>query len=106
MKKTFLQVLLYLIVSVLSAKAQIKVASIITDNMVLQRNSVVKIWGKASPSQKISIKTDWNKAEIQTTTNKTGEWMFTLKTTEAGGPYNIDIWSGKEKIKFQNIPYR
>lgn len=103
MKKTFLQVILYLIVSVLSAKAQIKVASIITDNMVLQRNSVVKIWGKASPSQKISIKTDWNKAEIQTTTNKTGEWMFTLKTTEAGGPYNIDIWSGKEKIKFQNI---
>lgn len=103
MKKAFLQVILCLVISVLTAKAEIKVASIIGDNMVLQRNSVVKIWGKATPLQKISIKASWNKAEIQTTTNKTGEWMFTLKTTEAGGPYSIYLLSGTEKIHFQNI---
>jgi sialate O-acetylesterase len=96
-------ILLSLIFSVLSVNAEIKVASILGDNMVLQRNSSVKIWGKATVGKKISVKTGWNNLQNQTTANEKGEWLLTVKTTEAGGPYKIEIQSGKEKIQLQNI---
>ena len=52
MKKNNLRVLIIiLIISVFSANAQLKVASIVGNNMVLQRNSEVKIWGKTEPKK-------------------------------------------------------
>ena len=84
-------------------QASIKVASVLGDNMVLQRNSEVKIWGKSTPNQKLNILTSWNKTKIAIVANEKGEWLVKAKTTEAGGPYTIIISSGKEKVLLQNI---
>lgn len=84
-------------------QATIKVATILGDNMVLQRNSEVKLWGKANPNQKLNIVIGWNKEKINTTANDKGEWLVKVKTSDAGGPYNISITSAKEKIQLQNI---
>ena len=84
-------------------QAEIKVASILGDNMVLQRNSEVKLWGKADPNQKLKIAIGWSKEKFSVTANEKGEWLVKVKTTEAGGPYSINITSGKEKIQLQNI---
>ena len=84
-------------------QAKIKVASLLTDNMVLQRNSEVKLWGKADPNQKLNIQVDWNNDKITTVANEKGEWLVKVKTTEAGGPYSLSIISGKEKVLLQNI---
>ena len=83
--------------------AQIKVASVIGDNMVLQRNSEVKIWGKATANQKLILTSDWNQAKITTLADEKGNWTAKLKTTEAGGPYRITIASVKEKLTIRNI---
>ena len=99
--KFFLICLLIFSAGVLNAK--IKVASMLGDNMVLQRNSEVKLWGKADPNQKLNIAIGWNKEKIATTANAKGEWLVKTKTTEAGGPYTICITSGKEKVLLQNI---
>ena len=99
--KFFLIVLLVFSISFLNAK--IKVATILGDNMVLQRNSEVKIWGKADPNQKLNIVIGWNKSKITTLANEKGEWLVKTQTSEAGGPYSISITSGKEKILLQNI---
>jgi len=40
-------------------QGQIKVATVLGDNMVLQRNTEVKIWGKAMPGEKLTVKADW-----------------------------------------------
>jgi len=87
----------------LSLQASIKVASIVGDNMVLQRNSEVKLWGKADPNQKLNIAIGWNKEKLSIAANEKGEWLVKVKTTEAGGPYSISISSAKEKIELQNI---
>lgn len=102
MKKS---VILFLLV-VFSAgimSAKIKVASILGDNMVLQRNSEVKLRGKADPDQKLNLTIGWNKEKITTVANEKGEWLVKVKTTEAGGPYTLTITSGKEKVVLQNI---
>ena len=83
--------------------AEIKVASVIGDNMVLQRNTEVKIWGKANPNEKLTLKASWSKDKITTSCNEKGEWLAKLKTTEAGGPYTVTISAGKEKVTHKNI---
>ena len=86
-----------------SLQAKIKLASLLTDNMVLQRNSEVKLWGKADPNQKLNISVGWDKAKFSTTSDEKGEWLVKIKTTQAGGPYSINITSGKEKVLLENI---
>lgn len=83
--------------------AEIKVASVLGNNMVLQRNTEVKIWGKANPNEKLTLKASWNKDKITASCNEKGEWLVKVKTTEAGGPYTISISGGKEKVTLQNI---
>lgn len=84
-------------------QAQIKVASVLGDNMVLQRNSEVKIWGTALPNDKLVVSTDWDKSKISTVSNNKGEWLIKVKTTEAGGPYSITISDSKQKVLLKNI---
>ena len=104
MKKTNLTLLiLCLIISFFSANAQIKIASILDNNMVLQRNSEVKIWGKSQPNISLKIITSWNKTAVKAVSNENGDWIAKVKTSEAGGPYTINIESGKEKIQLENI---
>jgi len=97
---------LFLVLSVLlcvsSIEAQLKLASVLGDNMVLQRNTEVKLWGKSNPNEKITIATSWNKSENSTTANSKGEWLVKVKTTEAGGPFLITIAS-KKKVLLKNI---
>ncbi len=91
------------IISCLIGQSQIKVASVLGDNMVLQRNTEVKIWGKAKPGEKLTIKADWNAGQANATANEKGDWLVKLKTTNAGGPYTISISTPKEKVQLKNI---
>jgi sialate O-acetylesterase len=91
------------LVSVFLLNAEIKVASVLGDNMVLQRNSEVKLWGKAKPSEKLSITTSWNKTKTNVICNNKGNWLVKVNTTEGGGPYTITIASNKEKVDIKNI---
>ena len=101
--KTKIIFLCVLFLSTLVLNAKIKVASVLGDNMVLQRNTEVKLWGTADPNQKLNIVTSWNKAKISTLADEKGQWLVNAATSEAGGPYVVTITSGKEKIQLQNI---
>jgi sialate O-acetylesterase len=101
--KTKLLILFTFLFSVFLLNAEIKVASVLGDNMVLQRNSEVRLWGKGSPSEKLSITTSWNKVKTNAVCNEKGEWLVKVKTTEGGGPYIITIASAKEKVMLKNI---
>lgn len=96
-------VILGLLLFLVETNAAIKVASILGDNMVLQRNSTVKLWGKATPGTKIKIQTSWNKTEYKSSVDENGAWLVNVKTGDAGGPYTIAISNVKEKLVLNNI---
>ncbi len=82
--------------------ANVKLPSIISDNMVLQRNSKVKMWGWASPGEKIRIRANWLKSAVSVTADDSGRWITVLKTTKEGGPYTLTL-TGKNVVKVKNI---
>lgn len=85
------------------AHAELKVSNILTDNMVLQRNAAVKIWGKSAPKQQLNLTVTWSKEKVQTTADEKGNWEVTVQTGAAGGPYKLMIASGKERVELNNI---
>ena len=74
----------------------IKVASVFTDHMVLQRETSAPIWGWAPPGQKITVIPTWNRRKYSTETDAEGRWEVKLDTPKAGGPYSILITAGKK----------
>lgn len=82
---------------------QIRLSNILTDNMVLQRNSEVTLWGTAPAGCKLTITVGWNKTKTNITADKEGRWETKVATTEAGGPYAVTVSSSKEKKTLQNI---
>ena len=82
--KTKILFLSIFLLACLMGQGQIKVATVLGDNMVLQRNTEVKIWGKAKPGEKLTVKADWNASQTNSTANDNGDWIVKLKTTNAG----------------------
>lgn len=80
--------------------SQIKLPRLISDGMILQRDIPVKIWGWATPNEKIEI--TFNKKKFQTTTSQDGNWVLTLPSQKAGGPYEMTL-TASNTIVLKNI---
>src|SRR5699024_7634886 len=79
---------------------QISLPRLISDGMVLQRNAHDKIWGWASPGEKITIR--FHGKTYHTTTGKDKKWSVLLAPMKAGGPYKMKI-EGNNEITVSNI---
>ncbi len=83
-------------------KTPIEIPSIFSDNMVLQQNSDVSFWGKAEPNLKVNIKASWGE-NSNTTVKGDGHWLTKLKTSTAGGPFEINLQVGDSLIIYKNV---
>ncbi len=82
--------------------AKIWLPSVISDNMVLQRNSKVTIWGWTTETiEAITVTGSWDNVAV-TQNAYQGKWSVQLTTPEAGGPYFVTI-EGHEKLTFSNV---
>ncbi len=81
---------------------QIELPTFFTDNMVLQQNETVAIWGLDLPNTEVSLKTSWGESKT-TKTNSEGYWKTQLKTIKASfTPYEIKI-EGSTTRTLKNI---
>jgi sialate O-acetylesterase len=76
--------------------------SLIGDNMLLQQKTNIKIWGKASPRNKIDVSASWQ-ANSRTVSGEDGKWSVSLATPEAGGPYAITIAAKDTSVTVNNV---
>lgn len=82
--------------------AKVTLPAVFTDNMVLQQQSDVKIWGKAKPGKAVKVTTSWDKKTYETVAGASGDWMTTVSTPVAGGPYTVTISDGKP-VELKNV---
>ncbi|WP_239615989.1 sialate O-acetylesterase [Cohnella mopanensis] len=78
----------------------IKVNAMFSDHMVLQRDSIVPIWGEGRDGESVTVTCRGCRAE---TAIKDGIWKAELHTLEAGGPYELTIQSGDESVVFRDV---
>lgn len=102
MKKTLITVAIGLLL-IANAKAQITLPNVFSDNMVLQRNNKVPVWGWGTASETLKIVGSWAPQDtLRTQVEPDGRWKVILPTTNAGGPYTLEV-IGSNKQLFKNI---
>ena len=96
--------LFFILISYLSTSfAQVRLPDIFSDNMVLQRNSRVDIWGWSNPNEQISLVASWNPQDtLKTVGNRQAQWNIVLKTPEGAGPFTIRI-KGYNEVVINNV---
>ncbi|WP_024831715.1 sialate O-acetylesterase [Ruminiclostridium josui] len=84
-------------------RSKIRLPKIISDGMVLQRNTNIKVWGWALPGEGVTV--SFMGKVYHTSANESGEWFVKLESAEAGGPYDMDIEATEalEKVTVKNI---
>jgi len=83
--------------------AEIVLPSVFSDNMVLQQNSEVAIWGWGNAGEQVSIIAGWNNSDtVKVKADNTARWEAKLTTHAAGGPYTLQVF-GSSSIELQNI---
>lgn len=104
MRKRFLLIVV-MCLSVFSVYSKCRFAAVFTDNMVLQQNTKVKIWGFSDPSEKVSLTFSWMKTSLNTISDIDGKWTVSVKTPKAGNTSHFIILSseGQQPIKIENI---
>lgn len=92
-----------LIMSV-SANAALRLASLLTDNMVLQQQSQARLWGEANPGDVICAQNSWNKQKVYATADSDGQWQLSISTPKASfDAQTITLSCGKEKVQLKNV---
>lgn len=82
--------------------AQLKVAEIFSDNMLLQRDKPVKIWGKGIPGSSISVQ--FSNTKRNTVVDSDSAWVVIFQKQKANTqPQSLLVASGAERIEFKNI---
>jgi sialate O-acetylesterase len=83
------------------AGAAVRLPRILGDNMVLQRQKEVRVWGWANPGEKVKL--SFNGQHVETVTGRSGTWSVTFKPMEHGGPFTMDITGKSNSIQLKNI---
>ncbi|MCE5250312.1 sialate O-acetylesterase [bacterium] len=84
----------------LKAQGDVRLPAVFGENMVLQRDMELPMWGWADPGEKVTVSVD--NREVTTEADGSGKWTVRLEPLKAGGPYALTI-KGKNTIEFENI---
>lgn len=82
------------------AAAAVILPKLISDGMVLQRESVLNIWGWADAGERVTV--SFQGQDYKTTASPDGHWSVKLPKMKAGGPYQMRI-SGKNILELKGI---
>ncbi|MCK0148091.1 sialate O-acetylesterase [Arenibacter sp. F26102] len=95
--KSLIFIISLILGSVSSVFAQVVLPTFISDNMVLQQQTVAPLWGKAKPGAIVTLSCSWDNNKYETKASAEGRWKQSVKTPKAGGPYTITI--NEQKIE-------
>ena len=84
------------VLAAVSLRAEVRLPRIFGDNMVLQREKPIAVWGWASPGEKITVQ--FHSQTKTAKADKQGRWTLQLDTEQAGGPYQLTV-AGKQGVQ-------
>lgn len=98
-----ISLMIVVVLALLSSRVKaVTLPAIYNNQMVLQQNSEITIWGWGKPHEEVSITGSWDSQTKKMTIGPNSKWEATLKTPVAGGPYTITI-KGYNTIVLEDI---
>ncbi|MEL7496140.1 MAG: sialate O-acetylesterase [Planctomycetota bacterium] len=84
-------------------RGDIALPQMFTDNMVLQRQTKLNVFGTAEPKQRLTVQ--FRDATFNVTAAASGAWSVQVPTGEAGGPFELSVTAeeGQPQIKLSNV---
>lgn len=81
--------------------AKVKLPAIFGDNMVLQQNKTIEVWGWADKGETVEV--SFRNQSYKVKTNQSGNWAVSLPPCSSGGPYTLNVKGKFNHISLQNI---
>jgi sialate O-acetylesterase len=98
LKRTFS--CLVLLVTVVTARADVQLPALFSDNMVLQQGMPVTIWGWAHEGEKVTVK--FRGQTVSATTHNL-KWSVKLRALKAGGPDSFSVGTAQNTVTLTNV---
>ena len=98
---TFFRLFTFLFLFSASLSADVKMPAIFGDNMILQRDIPLNVWGWASPGEEVTV--EFAGQQVSTAADNNGEWrlkLAPLKTNTEAQELNI---AGNNRLSFRNV---
>ena len=83
------------------AAGELRLPAIFSDNMVLQRDKIIQIWGWDAPGEKVVIILDGKTWSGKAGSD--GRWSVAIGPLSAGGPWTLNISDSIKIIAFKNV---
>src|SRR6185295_10259699 len=87
---------LILFLCVFAANSQVTLPKLISDGMVLQRDTPLKIWGWAKAGEKVKL--EFKGKKYAGVADHTTRWVIALPAQKSGGPFEMKITGSNEII--------
>jgi sialate O-acetylesterase len=100
MKRIFLSVCAVCFGTALSVTAQLQLPALFSDNMVLQQDAPVTVWGWADDGDVVTVK--FRGQSVSATTHNL-KWSLKLRALKAGGPDTLTISTKTKTVKLTNV---
>jgi sialate O-acetylesterase len=98
MKKISLSLLLAL--GATTAQADVRLADVFSDHMVLQRDRPLNVWGQATPGKTLSVELGGRSGTARVGAD--GRWRVQLAALPAGGPHRLVV-KGDQTLVLKDI---
>ena len=83
-----------------AARADVRVPSLIGDNMVLQQGPRARVWGTAEPGERVTVSIGGRVARAAA--DARGRWQVFVGPLRAGGPFELTV-AGRNRLTFRNV---
>ncbi|WP_254562084.1 sialate O-acetylesterase [Dyadobacter diqingensis] len=90
-----------LLISGTTSFAQVKLARLFSDHVVLQRQKPIPVWGWATPQEKVTV--TLGRQTLTATADTAGKWIVRFAPLEAGGPYQMTATAKSGKAAVEDI---
>ena len=80
-----------------------QVSFVFQNQMVLQRDRPIPVWGRAAAGTRVSVSLEGRGAMAEACTGEDGRWMAKLPPQAAGGPFLLKIWGGGNEVRFEDV---
>ena len=99
-KLKMLLVVLPMLLAVQSIKAQVKVADVFADNMVLQADKKITVWGTAAMMESVTVALNGVEVTVRAGINE--KWQVELPPMKYGGPFDLNIYAD-DTLTLKNV---